>query len=258
MKKLLKNFDFWHWFGILAAFMICIWISIQVFNHLTRKTDYQLIAQGEFFDFHVPPFTNYNQDKYENNYEVQILEEMLPSELENNNELAKDIFFYTSNKYPENHTKFLQSFKSLWRFSIKNTGSKTVKNLYLEVPFNGKCLITWRNEKSNFFDFNNKIQIDELVPSDEVNILIWSSRNIPNYANYSPQNTRVVYPHGSVDINYPIRAAEIIVWNAKHDNYPLIFSFAGLLILIFVIITISYHIGLNSNKKRQEIELLHN
>jgi hypothetical protein len=112
--------------------------------------------------------------------------------------------------------------RSIWFFEIKNEGKKEIKDLQLELPFDGFCRIYPAGESllDNWFgsrimspndiivssggvfsSFSRIIKVPSLRPSNIISVMAWG--NVSASTAYV-KDTKVTYSEGAYAISYPV------------------------------------------------------
>ena len=123
--------------------------------------------------------------------------------------------------------------KGLWKFILKNDGSKDAGRVTLELPFDGVYQIvnTDQSPQKNLSVFKRSIQLDSIAPFKEVTLLIWSNVD----ANPGLENDiRLNSSDGDIAIDYPVRTTGFLAWVERHKS---VISLVGLLLFLFLVLS---------------------
>lgn len=241
MSKGNVRYTFWHWFGMIAAFTLLIWLSIFGYNYLESSRGPKLVVKGEYHNFTVLPYLDYYMKNKEMVFHQDTLAQMVD---EDNRKMAKQIFDYTFYSFSKSYSDYLKKYKTLWIFELSNHGSEVVSDIYLELPNKGKYLLNMTGIESQFADFNHRIKIGDMMIRDNATVFVWTEESLDDYSAYHGDMTKVTTQNGVMDIIYPVRTTGIMAWNIQKDNYPLILAIAALFITIMILVIVFYNLGL--------------
>lgn len=244
------RFDFWHWFGILSAFILAIWGSMTLFNYLEEKQGPNIEVFGKANDF-VLPSINFNFNGFEKAQEIDTLKSLASAP---NDAVALDLFSYMQKRYPTRIIELIGEYQTLWKFEITNNGSKGVGNSVLELPFSGKYLLNSEGKESSFGKFNQYIKIGNIYSDNKIVIYAWTNDPIKDYYEYYYGNSKLTYKGGAVNVEFPVETSGIYAWNIRNQNKPIIFLFAAIIVLFAIIMILFYNIGVNAAPNETVIE----
>ncbi|GEM_PF-2098591 len=237
--------DIWSYLGKIGLLVALIWGLIQIINFFYKSKDYEAVVNGNHSFYETSPkhrisYTNATEYKAlvktiikrEGNLKTFELDTLL-SKIKNDNNSILNYEF--RNNLPDlRFNDFGQEYNEIWTFSVKNTGDKPLEELALELPFDGICKIILPDNVLREEDFKNKIQIGELRPSYEANIIVWG-KSYSSYISSSyedEEKSRFTHKYGWFSIKYPVEVKGFYAWNKKYDDMPLMFG--SMLILMFV------------------------
>lgn len=225
----LKNFLF-----IITSLAGLIYSSIQIYNYFLSTKDYYLVAKASYSKFAYPPDYLNSLDRFNNEFKPESLEKILPNSKFDPYDFYR---FYTESNFNKTNDN-LKEIDSYWKFEIINQGNKEVKNINLDLPFDGYYSITNpRGEQVNS-SFNRNISIGTLRPSNKTEIKIWSNGYISSSIGSSlyfsdPDDIKLTYSEGIINIKYEYPNMGIGSWFYRNGNKILTWFF-----IIFIGITI--------------------
>jgi hypothetical protein len=237
---------------MVSAFVLLIWLSFCGYKFLVAKEGPRIEASAEYHAFVVPPFLSFSLTETEKMKELDIIKDFLPKLKESTAEI--DILDYTYNNYPKAYSDFLRKYHTLFIFDLKNPSPVPITEIFLEMPFKGKCMISKKGESSEFKDFNKEIDLGDILSGYDATVYVWTEEALTNYQDYLGENIKLKTKQGLINIDFPIRTTGLLAWNLRNDNYPLIFAIAGFFVFLLIIIIIFYNMGAAQGGNQEETE----
>ena len=252
----MKKFDFWHWFGLFAAFALAIYGSYELYRYLEQQQNPQLKVDGAYHAFNVPPF-EFELTKTQKTIQLDRINTLMQGgeEEETNEQGLVGILEYASTVTPKLYNNELNKFSTYWEFEIQNTSDKLVSDIQLHLPFSGKFLITKKGEMAEYETFNQFVPVGMVPPNATFYVHAWTYEPLGDYSKYLNEKTLVSYKGGKDKIDYPVKAKGICAWNIKKHNRPVIFLVAAFIMFIAAIILIFYNYGLHTAHKNLSREI---
>lgn len=250
MKNRSWHFDFWHWFGILAAFGLAVWGSLYLYHYLDRYQGPNIEVTGSYNAIKLPPYSPKLNEKDRALYKEKITG-MLPE----NGVLNIDpspILDYTWNTFRLKEYTNLKSNQGVWHFEIINFSDKSIPAAKFEIPVSGKYLLIGDSEPSTEGDFNQQISFGTLLPHAVTNLYIWMQEPLNAEPEYYLSRSFFTYNGGKVLTDYELKTEGLLAWNLKNNNYPLFIFLGSLLVLFALCMVLFYNIGLNTGLSKQE------
>ena len=103
-------------------------------------------------------------------------------------------------RYPQVIIDDLTKIQSLWSFNFSNKGKKEVKTIKLQFPTSGLYRVTRSNAPSRENYFNKGFDIGSLHPEFEIEILLWSFKELKQIA---MDSIKASHSEGSIGIDFP-------------------------------------------------------
>ncbi|HKR61563.1 MAG TPA: hypothetical protein VJS64_17885 [Pyrinomonadaceae bacterium] len=236
---------------VACALIGAVWVVMQIVSYL-YPSDFKLEAYGDAVGILSPEITRDNQEKLKRlreGFSADKLKAIAPniqdSERINLERAFEEMIRENS---PRDVVDQFKNIRSIWWFTIKNVGTKEVRDIRLELPFDGLFVATQNGQSSELTEFKKNIPVNFLRPSNAINIVVWtysidsspitSLRGVDdeyfNY-NFSAEGTRVTHPNGVIYIDYPLRSRSAIVHLVSSSTFSTI-TFSLLAITISVLI----------------------
>jgi hypothetical protein len=213
-----KTTKFWAWIGKIATLAGLIWILIQGISFFSKK-DYKIEAFGDYSEFSLPYSLIPNLRDFVNSFEYDSLQLLVKVKYKGDkHEILENVLKYFYSRFPSRILNRSADLNSYYFFTIKNSGNKEVNEIILELPFNGFFLISKAGSKPEFGEFEEKIIIGSIRPSNEVKVDVWTSWN----GYFDKSKTKITHPNGVVKITYPRRVRGLL---AFVDEYSLLIIF---------------------------------
>lgn len=252
---------FWGSLGKAGMLIGLIWGGIQIFSYVFKLDEYEVKVQGKHSFYKTAPIL---LDGYENSIKYKaIVKTVIESDGSLKNyqldtlfsEISNNFKYYTydvnfRSYYPVKDFSWDGDYNSAWEFKITNTGNKPLEELALELPFSGYYAVSFPNDviKSGFF--SNKINLGELRPSYEINIICWSSANY-SYPEGDEEKSRFTHKNGWFRIEYPLQASTLDAWNQRNHNLPFLIL---IFMITFIVIILKSFKSSNVNNNQVKIQ----
>jgi hypothetical protein len=242
--------SFWSGLGKIATILGVIWIGIQIYNYFS-KSDYKIVANCEFSELLFPDSFILDLDKFEKTLESDSITNLfqIKGDLLNQYQTTKSIQSKLMSQFPKDLQKNLETLRSLWRFSIKNEGTRELSDIDLQLPFDGLFRVQKLGEKSLFSTFKNNIRVGSIRPGNEVVVIVWSSVDADVYY---LDKSQISHPNGVNNIDYPEKVTGVLAWCTRHiSSFVIFISFIPLIFLMFSVL--SDEIKRKKSKSRNEV-----
>lgn len=256
MEKSPVKYTFWHWFGLISAFIFLIIISLLVYNFFSQNKSVVLKAHIEAYPFSPPPNLNFRVSQEKEAELIKKIQENLPLKdpnAVNTHSFYQSILYDFTSLYAD----YLKNYHTFYIIELSNPGNKTATGINIDLKSKGKYLIDFEHGNIEFSDYQNHISIDELNPGQNLSLLIWSEIILKDYSDYEPKSISIFCKQGDAKITWPVKVNGIAAWNSIHNNYPLIFSISGFLVIVVVLMIVFFNLGCRnigiSAEKRSDI-----
>ncbi|NLJ06534.1 MAG: hypothetical protein GX437_02570 [Sphingobacteriales bacterium] len=253
MVKTAVRYTFWHWFGLISAFIFLIAISILIYNYLQQRQSFSLKANIEVYPFSPPPNIDFSVPPDKESELMMKIKDNLPLK-EPTNENAKALYKAISYDFLKLYADFIKKYHTYYEITLINNGDETAIDINIDLKSKGKYLIDYEKGDIEFEDFQNHITIDELIPGEEITLLVWSEIILKDYTNYQPKSIDIYCKQGNAKITWPVKVEGIAAWNAINNNYPLIFAVSIFLVVVVVLMIVFFNLGCRKNTDSPEKE----
>ena len=217
---------------------------------LFKTSEYQILATGEH---HVIRFSNSfytNLDKY-----MMIIDfDSLDTRIKGGNSIDRSKTISSLREYFKSYFPFdlqeqVRNLKSQWSFSITNTGSKEIKNLNLELPFDGTYLLLSNGEESESGRFNKVIDIASLRPKNEIDVIVWTN---DWWESSNESKTRITFAEGYFEIGYSIPVSGFLAWIHQIGIFMFILIIFWIIFVVLFVISLFYNARSKNPKNKIE------
>lgn len=126
-------------------------------------------------------------------------------------------------------------YEGFWTFLIENTGSKTVNDISLIVPFTSSYLEGYYELKENETirssgSFNQTIEVGSIKPSGLVKVKVWTPNDPYRLRRGEPlffegRNPRVTFDNGYKLATFPSYAPTVVEWLVEHTFFSIVVIF---------------------------------
>ncbi len=219
----------WSWIG-KAATIVGLLYGIYQLTNLFKSSEYKIYATGEH---HVVFFPNSFDDELEN-FKNNIALDSIMSRIKigksyDRIESASSIRDFFNSSFPVDVQKKIRSIHSQWFFSVENTGSKEIRDLNLELPFDGIYSIVRNEKEESSGSFAKTIVLGALRPKNQLEVIVWTSAYSETY---NEKRTRITHSNGAFEIEYSVPVRGILAW--IDNNYIIVISMS--IYVLFVIL----------------------
>jgi hypothetical protein len=141
----------------------------------------------------------------------------------------------------------LRSIDSVWWIAVENRGKKQVRDLVLELPFDGLYVVEQIGATTVFTEFQKTIPLGSLRPSNELKVTLWANHpsvaiwatppNLPSWCKGEIYNeTQITHLDGRVDIKYTERVTGFLAWYVRTNRNLLGFPVITIIALVIVLV----------------------
>jgi len=251
MVKTVVRYTFWHWFGLVTAFMMLIGLSLIIYNYIENNRAVKLKAEAEVYKFNPPPFIGFELDDDQKTEMIEKIRQNIPIK-EPSTEQAKSIFDKCFHNHVKSYADYLKKFPTYYQIKLSNQSEISLTEISVELKGKGFYLYDGENADIVYSNFKNTINIPEIMSNQSALLLIWSENIFSNYQVFPAKAIEISCKEGNTDIRYPVKVSGIMAWNVIHNNYPLIFIISGVLVLFVVLIVIFFNMGIRQQIHEQE------
>jgi len=251
MTKTVVRYTFWHWFGLISAFMLLIAISIFIFRYIQSNQDIKLVAEIEIHKVNTPPFIDFSISEEQKLQMIEKIRQEIPLK-EANFEHGKRIFDAVYYNHIKTYVDYLRQFHTYYQIELKNNSEVILTDVSLALKGKGKYLADDNLSDMVFSDYKNTISIPDIPPKNTVSLLIWSETILTDYNILPVKSINISCKEGITKLKYPVKITGIAAWNSINNNYPLVFIISGVLILFVVLIVIFFNLGCRNTTNSEE------
>jgi hypothetical protein len=250
-----KSFStaFWSLVGKLAALAGLIWIVIQIIGFFGQG-DYDVVAQDEHFKLSFPSFFSQELKKLSDSNDWDSISVLLPASISGSHrsETVGRIHEYMRRNFPSQLESDLRLLGSMWQFTITNEGGREVKDLNLELPFEGIFSLQKAGDTAKTGRFKKVVPLGALRPSNTIVVTVWAQEF--NNRVYEDQ-TRLTHPSGVIKIDYPETVFGFLAWYKRTiglSTLTLITFLSVVSLFVLVVFKIWSDISTFRRSKKQE------
>jgi len=251
MVKTVVRYTFWHWFGLISAFMLLIALSILVFRYVQGNKEIRLVAKIEVYKVNPIPNLGFEIDEEQKQDLIENIRQQIPLK-DASTEQGKKIFNAVFNSHIKTYIDYVRKFHSYYEIELNNKSEQMLTDVSVSMKGNGCYLYDDNLGEMVFSDFKNSILIPDLPPKTKISLLVWSETILSDYTVFPSKTVSISCKEGNTQIIYPVKVTGISAWNSIHNNYPLVFVFSGVLILFVVLIVIFFNMGCRQNSLSAE------
>jgi hypothetical protein len=249
-----KKLDFTKVLAIVASVLGIVYTFNQLYISFVSSFDSNLKTTGECYFFNVPDICDFTitQDSkftcldsiypliYRRNDSYYDTDINFRKRSVNNDARLNHIFSISKNNIGKDLKSKLLELNSIWIFKIRNTGNKTLEEIYLELPFDGYYHSRFIGDGFEKGYFNNKILLHDLRASNEIEVIVWGDgKEGENNLHIYQEKTRITHKDGVFPIEYPVSDNGFLRFNKRYNNIPVLFSIC----MIGLSIYFSYQAG---------------
>jgi hypothetical protein len=256
-----KSSQFWSWVGKAALLFTLIWVLIQLYNHF-QTSDYSICARGDYARFILPDSLESELTNLRGFNQIGYIEKLLQNvkDRKNREDAAISIKDHLTNEYPSILNHNFGALRSVWFFEIKNEGKKEVKELQLELPFDGfykifpagetpldesfdlRIMLSRAKQEEVFSRFSRIVKVASLRPSNIISVMAWG--DVPPLEAYA-KDSKVTYSEGAYAISYPVKVRAWWGWlytsNERSGGLLFFYVIAAILILLILVFYVGTH-----------------
>jgi len=220
---------FFGWVGKFSLIVALIWGLIQIFSFFSAS-DYSITVDGEHSFWELPE--SFKRELVDLKYSViyDSLETLLPiiGDEKKRKKTARSLYEYFHSQIDSAFDYDFRYVRSIWSFKLRNEGKKEIKDLRLELPFDGFYNLKGSGEGPISSKFSKNIKVGDLRPSNEYYVTVWSEQTSESFYE---NDTRVTYENGIITIRYPAKVTGLLAWFARNKEFLLLFPFVVALVL---------------------------
>lgn len=259
MTQDIKASPIWGWIGKIGALVALIWGIIQIITTALKVEEYEAEAKGNHTFYATSPVLH---DCYTKNVDYRAIVKTIIKEQGALKDFHLDTliwkyskkentnFGYYQFKYRDKSLKSTGDYKEIWTFTIKNTGTKPIEELALELPFDGYYETTFPNKEIKSKNFKNRIELGELRPSYDITVYCWTEDEL-YYPEQGEAKTRFTHKNGWFPVSFAAQADGIYVWLMKYSDIVIFCT----LVFLVVLFAVAFGLGESNGRKQRVKEL---
>lgn len=120
-----------------------LWLSFELYYHFKPVSDYDLKAQGYYHTYHFP------------------------------DSIRKEIAKVNNEEFREKVRRFCES-NTILTVVLNNRDDRDIREIHIEVPFEGHFQIVKNEKVVSSSDFNRRILVGPMPAGDETRVIIWT------------------------------------------------------------------------------------
>ncbi len=240
---------FWSFLRNVGALLGTIWLIILIAGALPRE-DFELTAWGECAEFRLPEKVNKNLSLDMGWFMLNArLRSLMEDDSQNGKKKDGKVAFNEKNfatfKAITKLVEKLPNIRSIWQFTVKNTGEKELRDLILEVPFEGTYSISQGSKVHRSGEFEGEVPLETLRCGNTISVTLWTNYHWMA----TKREIQISHPSGAFQIQYPLKVSGFTGWLAKRGDFSFIMLSGCALLLSLGCIVIFFNLRTTHNSE---------